>query len=194
MNISVKITPNAQLTTLLRGSSMLAGPAVMQRAGQAVTDYLRRYHSNFGNAWRGYRYMSPSLGFADKVVAGWQNPVVSGNRVTITNTFGLLKHKVTGGTISPVRAQYLTIPLISEAKGKTVAEYRAGTSTPLFQAGMALCQKIGGRLTAVYALSKGVSQEPWPGAMPPDEAMALVFTMAVNQEIARLLGTGRLAA
>jgi DNA-binding CsgD family transcriptional regulator len=32
-----------------------------------------------------------------------------------------------------------TIPLISEAKGKTVAEYRAGASTPLFQA---LCEAL----------------------------------------------------
>jgi hypothetical protein len=131
--------------------------------------------------------MSPSLGFADRVVKGWQPPVVSGNRVTVTNTFGLLKHKVTGGTITPIRAQYLTIPLISEAKGKSVAEFRAGSSEPLFRAGNAICRKLGGRLQAVYALSKGVSQSPWPGALPPDEAMALVFTSAVNLELERAL-------
>jgi hypothetical protein len=193
MNISVSIKPSAGLTTILRGSQIIAGAAVLQRAGQAVSDYLRRYHANFGNAWRGSHYMSPSLGFAQKVVAGWQAPVVSGNRVTITNTFGLLKHKVTGGTITPIRAQYLTIPLISEAKGKSVAEFKAGSSEPLFRAGNAICRKLGGRLQAVYALSKGVTQAPWPGALPPDEAMALVFTTAVNQEIARQLGI-RMAA
>lgn len=193
MNISVQITPSPGLTRLLRGSQIVASQAVLQRAGQAVTDYLRRYHANFAASWRGYHYMAPSLGFADKVVKGWQNPLVSGNRVTITNTFGLLAHKVTGGPIMPQRAQYLTIPLISEAKGKTVAEYRASSGVPLFKAGMALCQRLGGRLTAVYALSKGLTQDPWPGAMPPDEAMALVFTMAVNQELARQLGT-RMAA
>jgi hypothetical protein len=191
VNINVSITPNAQLTTLLRGSSVIAGPAVLRRAGQAVSDYLRRYHS--GMTWKGDRWMSPSLGFADKVVKGWQPPVVSGNRVTVTNTFGLLKHKITGGPIMPKTAQFLTIPLISEAKGKSVAQFRAGSSEPLFRAGMALCQRIGGRLTAVYALSKGVTQAPWKDALPSDEAMALVFTMAVNQEIARILGT-RMAA
>jgi hypothetical protein len=172
---------------------MVSGQAVMQRAGQAVTDYLRRYHANFATGWQGGHWMSPSLGFADKVVKGWQNPTVSGSRVTITNTFGLLGFKVSGGTITPKTAQFLTIPLISEAKGKSVAEFRAGASEPLFRAGNALCQKLGGRLTAVYALSKGVTQAPWPGAMPPDEALALVFTTAVNQEIARQLGT-RMAA
>jgi hypothetical protein len=189
MNISVKITPSENLQRILRGSQIVAGQAVLQRAGQAVTDYLRRYHANFGNAWRGYHYMSPSLGFADQVVKGWQNPVVAGGRVTITNSFGLLKHKVTGGTIAPKQAQFLTIPLTSAAKGKTVAEYRATSSTPLFRAGMALCERVGKRVTAVYALSKGLTQDPWPGALPPDEAMAQVFTLAVNQEIARQLGT-----
>jgi hypothetical protein len=189
MNISVSITPSPGLTTLLRGSSVIAGPAVLQRAGQAVSDYLRRYHANFASGWKGNKWMSPSLGFAGQVVKGWQNPTLSGSRVTITNTFGLLKHKVTGGTITPIRAQYLTIPLIGEAKGKSVAEFRAGSSEPLFRAGNAICRKLGGRLQAVYALSKGVSQAPWPGALPPDEAMALVFTTAVNQEIARQLGT-----
>jgi hypothetical protein len=190
MNIQIKITPSPQLTRLLSGPP-LASADILQRAGQAVTDYCRAYHAKMD--WKGSGWMAPSLGFADKVVAGWQNPVVSGNRVTITNTFGLLSWKVKGGTITPVRAPYLTIPLISEAKGKTVAEYRAGASTPLFQAGMALCQKIGGRLTAVYALSKGVRQEPWPDAMPTDEQLAAIFTRAVSQEIARQLGTGMAA-
>jgi hypothetical protein len=189
MRINVSITPSAGLQRLLRGSQIVASAAVLQRAGQAVSDYLRRYHANFGNAWRGSHYMSPSLGFAQKVSAGWQPPVVSGNRVTVTNTFGLLSWKLRGGTITPIRAQYLTIPLIGEAKGKTVAEFRAGSSEPLFRAGNALCRRLGKRLEAVYALSKGVTQAPWPGALPPDEAMALVFTMAVNQELERALKT-----
>jgi len=191
MNITIHVSPSLQ--NLLRGSQMVSGYAVMQRAGQAVTDYLRRYHQAFLPHWKGFHYMEPSLGFGDKVAAGWQDPVVSGSRVTITNTFGLLKHKVTGGAIMPQRAQFLTIPLTSEAKGKTVAEYRASSGTPLFRAGMALCERIGGRVSAVYALSKGLTQDPWPGAMPPQEAINQVFVMAANQEIARQLGT-RMAA
>ena len=187
MNIRVSITPSPGLTRILRGSEVVAGAAVLQRAGQAVTDYLRRYHANFASGWKGSHWMSPSLGFAGQVVKGWQNPVVSGNRVTVTNTFGLLRWKLTGGTIVPVKAQWLTIPLISEAKGKSVAEFRAGSSVPLFKAGNAICRKLGNRLEAVYALSKGVHQSPWPGALPPDDALALVFTTAVNLELERSL-------
>jgi hypothetical protein len=191
MNISVRITPNAQLTALLRGSRMIAGYSVMRRAGQAVTDYLRAYHSKMD--WKGSGWIPPSLGFATEVVKGWQNPVISGNVVTVSNTFGLLKWKVTGGEIHPVRASLLAWPLVSEAKGKSVAEYRASSGVPLFRAGMALCEKQGDRLRAVYALSKGVKQFPWPDAMPTDEALGLIFTTAVNQELARQLGT-KLAA
>ena len=187
MNIRVSITPSPGLTRILRGSEVVAGAAVLQRAGQAVTDYLRRYHANFASGWKGSHWMSPSLGFAGQVVKGWQNPVVSGNRVTVTNTFGLLRWKLTGGTIVPVKAQWLTIPLISEAKGKSVAEFRAGSSVPLFKAGNAICRKLGNRLEAVYALSEGVHQSPWPGALPPDDALALVFTTAVNLELERSL-------
>jgi hypothetical protein len=187
MNINVSITPSAGLTRLLRGSEVVASAAVLQRAGQAVSDYLRRYHA--GMTWKGSGWIPPSLGFADRVVKGWQPPVVSGNRVTITNTFGLLKWKVTGGEIYPVKASLLAWPLISEAKGKTVAEYRASSSTPLFRAGMALCQKLGGRVTAVYALSKGVKQFPFPDALPSEDALALVFTTAINLELERSLRT-----
>lgn len=190
MNVSVQIKPSPGLQQLLRGSSMVSGYAVMSRAGQAVTDYLRRYHAKMD--WKGSGWISPSLGFADKVVKGWGSPVVSGSRITITNTFGLLKWKVTGGEIYPVKASMLAWPLISEAKGKTVAEFRA-TGEPLFQAGMALCRRVGKRVEAVYALSKGVKQFPWPDALPTNDALALVFTTAVNQEIARVLGT-RMAA
>ncbi len=187
MDISIKITPSAGLTRLLRGSEVVASAAVLQRAGQAVTDYLRRYHA--GMDWKGSGWIPPSLGFAKKVVAGWQPPAVSGNRVTVTNTFGLLKWKVTGGSITPKTASFLTIPLISEAKGKSVAEFKAGSSEPLFRAGNAICRKLGGRLQAVYALSKGVTQAPWKDALPSEDALALVFTTAVQLELERSLRT-----
>lgn len=186
MNVNVQITPSAHLQEMLARGVDVA-PA-LRAAGIEVANYLRRYHANFGSAWRGYHYMPPSLGFAEQVVKGWQDPIVSGNTVTITNTFGLLKHKVTGGPITPQRSAYLTIPLVSEAKGKSVAEFKATSGEPLFRAGMALCQRLGGKVTAIYALSKGLTQPPWPGALPPDEAISLVFTTAIRDQLGRTLG------
>lgn len=183
MAITIRIVPSQSLLAMLQRGQDLS--SVLDGAGHAAADYLRAYHGKMD--WRGPRYMSPSLGFAQKVVAGWQDPVVSGNRVTITNTFGLLSWKLTGGTITPVNAQWLTIPLVSEAKGKSVAEFRAGSSTPLFRAGNALCQKISGQLVAIYALSKGVTQAPTKGAMPTNEALATVFVSAAKAQLVRTL-------
>jgi hypothetical protein len=183
MNVTIKITPSPGLVALLQRGQDLS--PVLEGAGQAAVDYLRRYHSQMD--WKGDRWLSPSLGFADKVVQGWQDPTVSGNRVTITNTFGLLAWKVTGGEITPKSAEFLTIPLISEAKGKSVAEYRSGASEPLFRAGMALCQKVGGQLQAVYALSKGVTQTPVRNALPTNEALAGVFVTAAKALLTRTL-------
>jgi hypothetical protein len=157
----------------------------MMLAGRDVADWLRRYHTRFRQKWQGPRYMAGPRSnlFWQQVVAGWQDPVVTGKRVVITNTFGLLKWKTTGGTITPKRARMLTIPLVPDAKGLTVAEYEAEEGTPLFRAGNALCRRIGKRLEAIYALKESVTQAPWPDAMPPDDEIKKVFTDSVRQQI-----------
>ena len=124
--------------------------------------------------------------FWQEVVRGWQDPVVSGKRVVITNTFGLLHWKTTGGTITPKRARMLTIPLVPEAKGLTVAEFVAEEGTPLFRAGNALCRRIGKKLEAIYALSASVTQAPWPGAMPPDAELKEVFADSARKQIQQI--------
>lgn len=154
---------------------------------QAGYEYLKQYHRDFAPRWRGDRYMSggDSGQFAQDVVDGWQPPVQSGpNRTVVTNTFGLLAWKVSGGPIYAQRAQYLTIPVDPSAKGVPVRLY----PQPLFRAGNALCIKLGNRVQAIYALKKSVYQQPWPGAMPDQEDIQAAFvgkvTVALNEQIA----------
>ena len=135
MNIGIKFVPSPGLLAMLKTGDNLS--PVLSGAAEKVVDYLRDYHSKMD--WRESRWMPPSLGFAKKVVEGWQ-PLATHtfgtervHRITIVNTFGLLAWKVSGGDISPVNAEFLTIPLISEAKGKSVAEFRAGASEPFFR-------------------------------------------------------------
>src|SRR6266478_562494 len=139
MKVEVKIRESATFAARMAQLSSL-GTSVMLLAGRDVADWLRRYHVRFRQKWQGPRYMAGPRSnlFWQQVVAGWQDPVVSGKKVTITNTFGLLKWKTTGGTITPKRARMLTIPLVPDAKGLTVAEYEAEEGTPLFRAGNAL--------------------------------------------------------
>ena len=161
----------------------------LPKAGEDTVNWLRRYHTRFRQSWQGSRYMAGPRSnlFWQQVVAGWQDAVTSGNQVSITNTFGLLSWKVSGGTIEPVRAQWLTIPLIPEAKGLTAAEWKAEEGLPLFRVGKALMTKVGKNLQAVYALSKSVTQAPWPGAMPPREEIRAVFNESIRVQLRTIL-------
>jgi hypothetical protein len=164
---------------------------LMTEAGLAVTDYLKAYHTRFANKWRGSHYLSGSNAghFAQEVVRGWQNPIVTANKVTIRNSFGLLSWKVKGGTIRPVRAKMLTIPLIPAAKGISAHEFQAGTGLKLFRVGNALMMRIGKRLQGVYALKASVKQAPWPGAMPEDSALKDIFVRAAQNVLHKIVVT-----
>jgi hypothetical protein len=185
-NVTVKVSESLKRKMTELGALR---KAALPKAADDTVDWLRRYHTRFRQDWHGPRYMAGPRSnlFWQQVVAGWQDPVVSGNRVTITNTFGLLAWKVSGGTISPVRAQWLTIPLIPEAKGLTAAELKAEEGLPLFRVGKALMTRVGKNLQAVYALSQSVTQAPWPGAMPPQEQIRAVFNASIIEQMRTIL-------
>jgi hypothetical protein len=94
---------------------------------------------------------------------------------------------VTGGTITPKTAKALTIPLISAAKGIGARNFGG----KLFVAGKALCQKIGNKLEAAYALAQGVTQAPWPGALPDEQAVQDAFSEAIEPVISRYAALGK---
>lgn len=147
---------------------------------QAVYLYLIEYHKAMD--WKGERWMpgANSGEFADNVVKGWQPPVIQGDVATITNTFGLLGWKISGGTITPKTAQALTIPLIPQAKG-----IPAGAFGGLFVMGATLSMRIGARIEAIYALRRSVFQAPWPDAMPTADQMKEEFMKGAEAALVR---------
>lgn len=183
MQIIVNITVSPELQVKLDRLENVA-PELLEIGGRAVFDFLRDYHSKMD--WKGSNWFpGPYSGeFAENVVKGWQEPVLSGNTVTILNTFGLLAWKVSGGTIAPKRAKALAIPLIPWARGVTASDYGAMRGQELFREGNALFQVIGRKVEAVYALARSVSQKPWPGAMPPEENIRETFVAACDQYVA----------
>ena len=180
MQITVNVTLSPELQVNLTRLGSLAAE-LWPIGGRAVFDFLRDYHSKMD--WKGSNWFpGPYSGeFAQNVVAGWQEPVVSGDSVTIRNTFGLLSWKITGGTITPKTAKALAIPLIPAARGLNASEYHAARGGELFREGAALFQVIGRKVEAVYALARSVSQAPWPDAMPPEENIRKVFVEACDQ-------------
>ena len=157
----------------------------LQSGGQAVYVYLIEYHKKMD--WKGRRWIPGAYSgtFAQMVVRGWQPPVILGDHVKVTNKFGLLDWKIKGGTIRPKVAKALTIPLVSTAKGISAAQYSAVTGQKLFSAGGSLCERIGKKVEAVYALRQSVAQAPWPGAMPPDSDLKDAFIAGVEAGLHR---------
>jgi hypothetical protein len=158
---------------------------LVQNASMDVVRFLKEYHTRFRLSWRGLNHMQgpKSDQFWQQVVNGWQDPVTTTQRAIITNNFGLLDWKVSGGTIEPIAAKALTIPLVPEAKGLRADEFIAAEGTPLFRVGSVLARRIGKQLQAIYALKEMVTQDPWPGAMPNQSAIEGVFTASLERQI-----------
>lgn len=160
----------------------------LEAGGDYLWAYLIEYHSRMD--WQGEDWFPGEYSgqFAQKVVEGWQKPTRFGRTIRIRNTFGLLKWKTTGGSIRPKRAPYLTIPLVPEARGKLVGQFASESGERLFKAGNALCRKIGKKIEAVYALSKGVQQFPVARAMPSQHDMEVEVNKGVRMALREMKG------
>jgi len=184
MRVVIKIDMNPEFERQLLRLGALPQEA-LPVGGEAVYDFVRDYHSKMD--WKGANWFpGPYSGqFAQNVVQGWQKPVVSGSTVLVRNTFGLLDWKIKGGTITPKAANALAIPLIPAARGVYASEYPAARGQQLYREGAALFQVMGAKVEAVYALARSVTQSPWPGAMPTNEAIKDVFVGAVLELVRR---------
>ena len=183
MPVSVHIETRGFEEKVLDSRKAATSPEVAEELVQFLRDYHVRYRMN----WQGPRYMSGPFSnqFWQLVVAGWEPPTVTPNEIRLRNTFKLLGIKVRGGTITPVRANRLTIPLIPEAKGSLAREFAFEEDTPLFRVGNALMRKLGKKLQAVYALKSVVYQDPWPGALPSNEMLKTVYQSSVKRSVKR---------
>jgi hypothetical protein len=195
MSLSLEINYSDSATERLEKllASSQDPQAILAVAARAILNYLKGYHRDFADKWKGGRYMEGGRSgqFAQQVIEGWQPAQSSGGgEATITNIFPLFAHKVTGGPIVPKRVSMLTIPLIPEAKGRMAAEFATSLGKALFRRGNALGYNEGKQFIPAYALSKGVNQAPWPGAMPADSELQSEFSNAINRAIDMLVETG----
>lgn len=126
-----------------------------------------------------------------------------------------------GGTILPVKAKALTIPLIREARGESVASYRSKTGHRLFTIpgrdilfekaddgrasesrvnftrgrDRSFSVKLAARqgLRAVFALRSSVTIDKDPTALPTDEILLAALQEEADDFIAFTLSEGRVA-
>ncbi len=201
--IEISVTQDTATAKLAELGRITGDPAtLLMMSAKKIKDFVQLYHEGFDGAWRGSHYMSgPHSGEWEKeVAASWQEPVLIDNHVAmVVNTHPHLAHKITGGTITPVHAKYLTIPLVPEAKGVPAREFSDSlfvikTHGPASQGVLAKNvhtgsgKRAGFDVVPIYALVDSVEQYPWPGAMPPqmelqaifDESFMLDFDLAIE--------------
>lgn len=184
VKVDLKITPGLQAAL---SNLQIANPA-MQIAGRVMLKFFKDYHTAFIPHWEGPRHITGGSGsgrFGANIVAAWQSAVFPDPKhFYVTNLSPYLAHKVKGGPIKPKRAKALTIPLIAAAKGRMAAEFQTSMGVKLFRQGNTLAYTQGKGKNAktfnAYALSFGVNQKPWPGAMPPESEIEKKFLEAIR--------------
>lgn len=160
---------------------------------QAALNYVREYHRNFGakGGWENKGLSTHGAGrrstkFAQKVATGWRAGNVTASGATMSNFFPLLPIKITGGTIKPKRANYLTIPLVPEAHGVRAKDY-TGKLFPNKKKTVLMESDGNGGVTSVYALKKSVEAKPVKGAMPSSQELSQPFIEAILDNLDGIL-------
>jgi hypothetical protein len=155
-------------------------------ARQAV-NASRDFHNQFNarGGWQGSRHMrstAPGVKsgrFGANIAAGWFLASSNADGAVIANNAEHYGFRIRGGTITPKRVSWLTLPLVPEAKGIYAKTYQENTGRRLFRpkGKNVLMEKTeSGGVRSIYALVKSVTLPPFPEGLPPEEMIAQQFT------------------
>ena len=202
IQINVNVTDGASqaLRNIINGLTGQQATEINEVAGRAAVNAAIKYHREFDQAggWRGKRYLgranNDGSSFGADVARGWYFKGADKGGATIANNAEHFAFKVTGGTIKPKRAKFLTIPLIREACGLKVSEYASvyqqNTGRRLFRPkgkSVLMERTEDGKARSVYALVKSVTMGPWPRAVPDDDLIASAFVSRWKAELDELI-------
>lgn len=203
ITIKVNVTDNAS-PALAAYISAMTGPQMAElneQGGRAAVTAAAAYHREFDAAggWLGKRHLDALTGgssWGAKVAAGWALESFNEGGAVIANDADHYAFKVSGGTITAKRWDYLTLPLIPEAKGLLARGYVRETGRKLFRPkrkdgtlARVLAEKseTGKGFRSVYALVESVTMGPWPRAVPPEDTLADAFIERFNAGVAELI-------
>lgn len=177
--VAVTITPDGfdeltnDLLQTLKGPKRIEG---IKFATMAALDAVKDYYGEVGrDHWVNERLPTHGPGRRPTqwwrgTVNGWKMQEVKMTSSVLANKTIGLSHKVTGGTIRPVRAKALTIPISPDAHGLSARQY-ARSVAPLFRIGLwtgnpMLVRNTDSGIKPVFRLMKSVTHRPWPDALP----------------------------
>ena len=184
--ISIDITTNGAEITIPAGLEKLLSKESFKKfnevGGRAAQQAAKEYHKDFNQAhkWRGPRYLGAGAGrsgeFGNEIENAWTFEGGTSDGATISNDASFYRHKVYGGTIKPKRAKNLTIPVVADAVGRRAKDYKGDLFFLQTKKGTkGLFEQDGDDIRMVYLLKSQVTQDPWPGALPPTPQLAQAF-------------------
>jgi hypothetical protein len=200
---------------LVKITGTLENPRGLNAAlAERLTDELRDHFAKKNaepNKWS-----APKTNFWNEVASSTKTKEVTDAGATVQVAEQRFNIHLFGGTIFPKVARSLTIPVIKEARGESVASYRIKTGKRLFSIrgrdmlferaddGVAsesrvnatrtrgrnrtLGIRLGARqgIRAVFALKKSVTIDKDPDALPNDEALLTALRQEADDYVAAL--------
>lgn len=185
---------DAAINRIIRASSLQTRREASQMGANAMLLDIAAFYTKAGRD----QWINPALpthGSGRKLtrwwegtVRGWSIKSVSSTGAVFSNSTRGLSHKVTGGTITPTKRDYLAIPLIPEAHGMRPREFANRKRMPLTKVGNVMMgwDKKQKKNIAVYALKKSVRQKPWRMALPPDSVGQGYVNAYLNHILSKL--------
>lgn len=120
------------------------------------------------------RMAAPKTNFWNQVAAATGVTEVTDTGATVAVAEPRFNLQLFGGTVVPILARCLTIPLIAGARGKRVKDYELDSGHKVFKVKghNALFEKDGDGVRPVYALVKSATVKADPTALPPAGELA----------------------
>jgi len=179
MSFGLSITFRDRATQALEALGVNLGSArLADRAGTAVAVLVRGRLRKKPDNKKGW----PSTGFWRDAANSVSHYPVEGGQVVSIAKIGM-RQRFFGGSIRPVNAQALTIPISPEAYGHTAADF-PGAFLLKTKTGAYLVRYTNGRgrnalFDFLFKLSGGVDQPPDPSVLPSKDEMLAVANEAI---------------
>lgn len=198
MNIEIDMSG---FDAALNEATKIVAPETLEGANRESGEYLRDYLASWYDDKGREHWVNNSLPThgPGRMSTGWFSGIArkwflsssdaSGAVISNPDEDGSLRHKIAGGTITAKNARALTIPLVPEAHGRRVADYRSEigelftipNKSALFEA------VEGGGVRAVYALRHSVTHDPWPDAIPSGDELINAYGVKLMDVLAASL-------
>ncbi len=172
-------------------AAMLKRPQPMlKEVGRAVANQIRKHLTGQNN--KGNKLGGTTTGFYDQVRQATGNPEMDGQGVSITIADLRFPLQVYGGTVTPKKSKWLTIPLHALAHGRRASVFEDETGTKLFRpkGTNVLMASFGQEAVPIYALAKSATIKKNPDALPTDDSMEATAVEQAQKHYARQLASG----